>query len=400
MLRLIIFLLFLIASVWFGIAILKHPGYLLVVYQPWMVQMPLWFALVATLIFIGLFYLLINGVDRLQFFWFRVKNWLRIRREHKSYSKTQHGLALLVEGRFSKAEKLLLAGVNQTVEPLINYLGAAKAAQEQGALDRRDAYIQKAHQVAPHADLAIGLTQAELEIEQDQLERAAATLQRLREASPRHPRVLKLLEKVYVRLADWKSLYALLPNLRKAKLLNNEQTEQFEKNIYCEILRAAHPNNLQELSVLWNTIPKSARKNVDVIDAYIRQSLRINSVLVEGSDQVNEIEDLIRSALKHHWQADLVNIYGTLPFSNLNRQLVIVGAWLKTYGQKPELLLVLGKLCVRVQLWGKAKDYFAKCLAMGPNAEAALEYGKLLEQLGETEAAMQIYRDGLADLKA
>ena len=43
--RLIILLLFLVLSVWFGLTFLRHPGYMLVVYQPWMVQMPLWFAL-------------------------------------------------------------------------------------------------------------------------------------------------------------------------------------------------------------------------------------------------------------------------------------------------------------------------------------------------------------------
>ena len=148
--RLILFLLFLIVSVLFGLEVIRHPGYLLLVYQPWMVQMPLWFALLSALVILGLFYILITSVDRVQFVWFRLKNWLRFRREHKAYSKTQHGLALLVEGRWKKAERFLLAGVNESIDTLINYLGAAQAAQEQGALDRRDHYIQKAHSVAPH----------------------------------------------------------------------------------------------------------------------------------------------------------------------------------------------------------------------------------------------------------
>ena len=77
--RLIIFLLLLIASVWLGLEIIWHPGYLLVVYQPWMVQMPLWFALLSVIIFLVLFYLLIDSIDRLQFLWYRLKNWLHSR---------------------------------------------------------------------------------------------------------------------------------------------------------------------------------------------------------------------------------------------------------------------------------------------------------------------------------
>lgn len=388
--RLILFLILLVASVWAGILLARHPGFLFIAYQPWMVQMPLWFAVLALFIVFALFYFCIHFVDLFHFWWFRFKNWLRFRREHKSYSKTQHGLSLLIEGRWKKAERLLLAGVNQTLEPLMNYLGAAKAAQEQGAFARRDSYIQKAYEVAPHDDLAIGLTQAELQFEQDQLEQAAATLNRLRESSPRHPRVLRLLEKVYVRLADWNHLQALLPALRKAKLLNAEQTEQFEKNLYCEKLRANPAKNVEELHQVWNEMPRAMRKNPAVVCEYVKQLARFSDT--------KEMEELMRKTLKNHWQPELVNLYGSLPFTNLNRQLVIAGAWLKVYGPQPELLLLLGKLCMQVQLWGKAKDYFEKCLAQGPNAEASLEYGKLLEQLGEPDQAMQKYRDGLAQL--
>src|SRR5579862_7546047 len=140
--RLFLFLLFLIVSVWFGLTVVRHPGFLFIVYQPWMVQMPIWFALLGLFILFGLFYLFITGIDRIYFLWFRMKNWLRFRREHRSYSKTQHGLALLIEGRWQKAERLLLGGVNQSIDPLMNYLGAAKAAHELGAYDRRDKYIQ------------------------------------------------------------------------------------------------------------------------------------------------------------------------------------------------------------------------------------------------------------------
>lgn len=387
MLRLIIVLIFLVASVWLGLAIIQHPGYLLVAYQPWMLQMPLWFAVLALLVFLSIFYIFVISIDRIQFWWFRIKNWLRIRREHKSYSKTQHGLALLIEGRWVKAEKLLLAGVNQSVEPLMNYLGAAKAAQEQGAYDRRDHYIQKAYQAAPDAQLAIGLTQADLELRHDQLEQAAATLNQLRQKSPRHPRVLTLLERVYARLGEWKALYALLPSMRKAKMLNAEQMAQFEKNINIEMLNTSAYASFAEIQKMWNDMPRATRKNPDVVCAYVKQLVRFNENILA--------EELIRKTLKLNWQAELVAIYSKLPLNHSNRQLVIVGAWLKAYGPQPELLLLLGQLCVRLQLWGKAKDYFEKCLALGPNPAAALAYGQLLEQLGESEEAMTVYRDGL-----
>jgi len=396
--RLIILLVILVASVWFGIEIVRHPGFLLIVYQPWLVQMPFWFAVVSLIFIFGFLYFLINSIDRVAFLWFRLKNWLHIRREHQSYSKTQLGLTALIEGRWKKAEKFLLNGVNQSIEPLINYLAAAKSAHEQHAYDRRDNYIQKAYQVAPKEDLAIGLVQAELELKQDKLEQATATLNHLRQSSPRHPQVLKILEKVYVRLADWKNLQSLLPSMRKAKILTSEEYEVFEKNIYCEIFRASSTKRLSDIRLIWDGMPRYLRKNPDVVCAYVTQLSHHASVT--GTETTKEMEELIRKIVKHDWSAELVKIYGTLSLNNLNRQLVIVGAWLKMYGQRPELLLLLGKLCVRLQLWGKAKDYFTKCLAQGPNAEASLEYGKLLEHLNEPDEAVQIYRDGLMRLSS
>ncbi len=394
---LIVFLLFLIFSVWLGLEAVRHPGYLLLVYHHWMIQMPLWFVFVSLIAVFILFYIVIDSIDRFQFFWYRIKSWFHRRQERQSYSKTQMGLAFLIEGRWKKAEKFLLAGASQSFEPLMNYLAAAKAAHEQNADDRADSYIQKAYRVAPRANLAIGLTQAALQLKQHQYEQAIATLTHLQQSYPRHPRVLKLLEKAYVHLSDWQQLQALLPALRKSKVLTSEQSQQFEKNIYCEILRASANKSLSDLRQVWDHVPRYMRKNPDVIYEYVKQLSP--HVAITGSDTSKEIEDLVRQVLKHTWYPSLVKIYGTLPFNQLNRQLVIVGAWLKTYGQQPELLLVLGKLCAKVQLWGKAKDYFEKCLAMGPNSDASLQYGKLLEQLGETDQAMQVYRKGLANVE-
>jgi HemY protein len=75
-----------------------------------------------------------------------------------------------------------------------------------------------------------------------------------------------------------------------------------------------------------------------------------------------------------------------------------VGEWQQLHGEQPELLLVLAKLCNRAQLWGKAKDYFDRCLAQCSQPDTVLAYGQLLERLGEYEKALQIYREGLASL--
>lgn len=393
MLRLIFFLIFLVASVWVGIEVVRHPGFLFISYQPWMIQMPLWFALLSFITFVILFYFLITSVDKIGFAWYRFKNWLSIRREHKSYSKTQLGMTALIEGRWKKAEKLLIDGIDQSHEPLMNYLSAAKAAHAQGAFDRRDHYLQKSYEVAPKAELAVGLTQADLEYNQEKFEQAAATLNHLRECSPRHPEVIKKLEKVYVRLGDWKHLQQLLPAMRKTKIVTPREYELFEKNIYCELFNHADNHRLSQIREMWQQMPRYLRKNPAVVEAYVKQLAK--HAPITGIETTKEIEELIRQVLKHTWSPTLARLYGTLSFQNWDKQLIIVSAWVKMYGQQPELSLLLGKICARLQLWGRAKEYFSRCMVQGFQVEAALEYGKLLEQLGDKEEAVRIYKEGL-----
>src|SRR5690606_28138567 len=164
----------------------------------------------------------------------------------------------------------------------------------------------------------------------------AATLNQLLKKSPRHPGVLRLLEKVYVRSANWLGLQGILPTMRKARILTAEQFDQFEINVACEILRN-DSKTLEAAEKTWASLSRGVRKNPNVIATYVQRLV----VLRRPTDHVinGEIEELIRRALKYDYQPELVKIYGTLPFDDLNKQLVTVTAWLKIYGAKPELLL-------------------------------------------------------------
>lgn len=390
--RLFILLVFLVASVWLGLTVIKHPGYLFIYTQPWMVQMPLWFAFMSLLIIFGLFFVLVDSIDRIQFLWYRMKNWFKYRREQKSYSKTQQGLSLLIQNDWYKAERLLIQGAESASEPLINYLAAAEAAQKQEQFDKRDKYLRHAYQVAPHADLAIGITQAELQLEHNQLEQASATLNRLRQQHPRHIKVLRLLVDVYTKLSDWQSLQDIMYDIRRAKAYTQEELQKLEVRLASHLLMRAGAHNQEQLNRVWNDLPKTVRRDVAVIHVYCQQ-------LVSFGDEA-DAKDIIRRTLKSVWSDDLVKLYSTFHFDNLNKQLVLGAAWLKAHGAHAELLLFLGKICVQVQLWGKAKDYFSKCLELGPNKEALLAYGRLLTQLGESDKALEQYQETLQEMNA
>jgi HemY protein len=53
---------------------------------------------------------------------------------------------------------------------------------------------------------------------------------------------------------------------------------------------------------------------------------------------------------------------------------------------------------MRNEIWGKARSYLENAIANGAAPEAYAELGHLLEQLGEHEAAREVYRKGLRSL--
>ena len=67
------------------------------------------------------------------------------------------------------------------------------------------------------ADIAVGVVQAELQLDADQKEQALATLQHLREVSPKHPYVLQLLQNLYSEMNQWQGRARCLTRSKKTQ---------------------------------------------------------------------------------------------------------------------------------------------------------------------------------------
>jgi HemY protein len=386
--RFIVFLIIFVASILLGWKIAEDPGFAFFSYKQWSAQMPLWFAGLSLIIIFYLGYLILRLLDGVDFSLYRWRNWRKWRRKYQSYSKTNRGLVELIEGNWANAEYYLLAGIAQSDAPLLNYLGAAKAANERHEFEKRDAYLRKAHDIAPHSEVAIGLTQAQLQLSHGEIEHAHATLTRLRTIAPKQKAVLKLLERVYVHLADWPELLNLLPTLRKQKMISADEMQIFERKVYLEMLNTPDTKIATDIERIWESIPKKIRLETSVLSGYVKQMLPY-------PEKADQLDALINAALKKNWDSELVRLYGLLKMSDPVKQLAKAEKWLKEYPDQSVLYLTLGRLSIRCQLWGKARSYLENSLKMSPLPETYAEYARLLDQLGDQKAAMQSYRDGL-----
>jgi HemY protein len=388
--RFIFFLVVLFFSVFIGLKVAEDPGYVIFAYRHWTVEMPFWFAVVSAIIVLVVFYFILRFFDAVDSTWINWKKWLWLRRKHKAYSKTNRGLIELIEANWKSAENDLMSGVDQSDAPLINFLAAAKAAHEQHAYERRDAYLRKAYDLSPQTHVAVGLMQAQLQLDQGKLEQALATLNQLRQQAPKQALVLKLLERVYIRLGDWSNLLKLIPSLRKARLITQEQMIMLECKTYQELLQAASRfNTYNAIKDVWRTIPKKLQKNPELVNSYVKQ-------LTRYPEAIPEIDELITKTLKISWQPQLVSVYGMLKTTDSTHQLKVAEGWLKQYGPQAVLYLTLARLSTRCQLWGKAKLYFDESLKLEMLPGTYAEYGNLLAQLDESKAALKTYREGLS----
>lgn len=391
MVKFFITLLFLVIAVLLAVLFVQDdPGFVLVKYGTYSLETSLAFGVVAVAV-IGL---LIQLVFRILLWFLRLprvmKKQAEIRRVEKSRRLLNQGLIDLAEGRFEQSENNLVKLIDYAENPLLNYLAAARAAQQLGKHDQRDSYIKQAHEARPEAEIAIGVTQAELQLASDQTERALATLNLLRTVAPKHDYVLKLLVKVYSQMQEWSLLCELLPEVRRKKLFSEKRLESYEINAFNGCLDQAATGDGDALEKVWSKLPKGYQTKADLI-------LHYTSLLTRHHKDSDVVSRIIVKSINQQWNNQLVDYYGRLEVKDTTAQLTTAESWLKDYGSNESLLLALGRICIRLKLWGKAQSYLEASIGSRPNAESCLELANLLnrEELNEREKACAYYQQGL-----
>jgi len=383
---LLLFFVFLLLGVGLAVVFRDHNGYVLLAYEQWQVETSLVFFVVALLVgfwaLLLLWRLLSAGVLLPQ----TVRRWRAARLERKAKKALNIGLVRMLEGRWAEAEDELARLAERGGSPLVHYLMAARVAQQRGAVASRDRYLEKAAACRDSSELAVLLTQAELQMQQSQPAEALATLSRLRQLDPSHPRVLELMVSLCRDLEEWHLLKDVLPAAAKAGVLDRKRLQALTVEVWAHVLHDTEAD-AERLTAAWRQVPRHARDEPDLALAY---ACRLHDA---GAD--DPAADHVRRVLKKAWHPELAMLFGELHTEDKTAQLASVEEWLKEYGDEPELLLVAGRLCLRNRLWGRARSYFESSLKGQARPEVWLELGRLFEEIEEADEARRVYRQGL-----
>ena len=385
--RLIVLFLILIAAgaLAVGAFVYIDAGYVMLSWENYTVETSLWMFLVLGAIALLAVYialralLVLFGSDR------RFNEWRQRRRSLRARRQTTRGLLALAQGQWRRAERNLTSSAKDSDQPLINYLAAARAAYEQDKSEATDEWLKQASLSTKGSDLAVGITQVQLLQSRHQNEQALAVLISLREKHPRHAYLLKLLVKTLQDLEDWVALNELLPTLRKATKIPDEELRKLERNVALQLLdRARHANGGQGLTATFDGLGRDVRYTSDVMKSYV-------DLLLE-TEQEEKAEEALREGLKHVWHDELVEIFGRLKGKDASKQLLFAEQQLKERPNDPLLLLTLGRLALRVNDLEKAREYLQTGLSIRGLAELHAEMGKVMLAEGDETLACEHFQ--------
>jgi len=364
--------------------LLVDPGYVVVAIRGYVVEMSLpafVLLLAATLLALRLLVGLVRARAR-------IGAALAERRRQKARRSLTEGLLELAAGNWRAAEDTLTRFALQGEAPVAHYLAAARAAELQGEHERRDNWLARASESAPDARAPVLITQAEFQIKHKQLEAALSTLEQLEASGEQNPRGLLLLARVYRQTGQWQKLRELEPKLRSLRNVRPGTLEEIIAQIHFDRLRELTASgDATLLEPVWRDVPKSLARRPDLVVAYARAAMACRR------------HDLAEKALRHlidrQWDEQAVLAYGDLELKEPLRPLETAEGWLRDRREDPALLLSCGKLCVRAELYGKARSYLETSLAIRPRLETYQVLAHLMEQLGERDRAIRALGDAL-----
>ncbi|MFQ1847224.1 heme biosynthesis HemY N-terminal domain-containing protein [Aeromonas veronii] len=382
MIRIIILVAVMVAGLIFGPQASGNKGYVLIALGNYTIESSVTSAVILAVLFYGALLIVEWLLGRVFGLRRKTLGWYGSRRRRKANQQTVAATLAMAEGHYSQAEKLLIKGASNSDTPLLNYLSAAKAAQARGDDARRDQYLQKAQEENPKAELALTLTQTQLQIEQGQYDTALAMLESVYALNPRHPMVLDQLRQVHLARQDWSALCDLIPTLHKVGKLTPKQEEDLLQQVWSGRLQQA-AGSLETLKAVWQDLPRKLRLEPELLACYgdlLRQL---------GAD--GEAATLWQEALR---KQPMPQLLARLPKLKLDSYQPLLALLQKQQGQ-PDVDTALAQLYLLAGQLDDAQKLLEQEVERAPSAAAYYALGQLMDKRRLTNKANEYYRQAL-----
>ena len=353
----------------------QNTGYVLVALPGHRIELSLNFALVLLVLGFASGYflvrLLVTAIELPR----RVLRFRAARRRETAHGTLVEALREFFAGRYAKAEKAVNRAVALGEAGDLGAIIAARAAHELREPGRRDAYLAHLTTDPARPDAAAAISTAQMLLDERRPEDALAALAML---PNKHTAALRLELRARQRIGQWEQVPALIDLLEKRNVFSVEQADAERRHAWRQLIQRKSGDAL-ELAATWKRVP----------DRYCRDTAVAGAAAVAflGLGQHAEAVAIIERSLDREWDSGLAALYGDCGGADVLRQIEHAERWLKAHRTDAALLLALGRLCARQQLWGKAQSYLEASVALEPTYAAHLELAQLHQRLERGEAA-------------
>ncbi|MDD5175364.1 MAG: heme biosynthesis HemY N-terminal domain-containing protein [Sterolibacterium sp.] len=371
-------------AVGLALAARYNDGYALLVLPPWRVELSLNLLILLQLAGFALFYLILRTVSHILGLPQAVRNYRARRRQEQAERTVGDAIRFSFEGRYGHALKSAASAHRAGYDPALTALMAARAAHALRDDEREAEWLARAVQhendTSRNARL---MTEATLHLEEFRYAEVISTLDLLAAGGQRHIAALRLALRARRALGDWREVLRLVRQLEKYRALNAEQAGPLRLSAYQEILRSLGLD-AGALINYWREIPAAERH-------MSRLAGEAAGLLIAAGDCQNA-QRIVEDALEEAWDSSLLAIYAECRDGDVLGRIAQAEDWLKQHPRDAQLLLMLGRLCRRQQLWGKAESYLEASLSIEPTRAAHIELADLLDGLEHPDQANQHYR--------
>jgi len=357
----------------------KNPGYVLVVFPPYRIELSL---TLFALIFLALLALTYFSL-RLANAALRLPNYVRTYREQRALSlgraAMMEALTAFFEGRYAAAEKAAVRAMESGEKSGINPIIAARSAHELREFDKRDSYLASTAGKSVGENTMRLIAQTEFMLDQKQPQLALDSLKELSTAGMhKHIGALQLELKAQQQARNWDGVLTVLTQLEKRSAIDEMVATQMRQQAWLEKLRS-QTLDLNTMQTLWKTIPQEFRQRPKIAALAASNFIKLKDC--------KSARQLLTDSLNAQWDSELVGLYGDCQGDSAVSQIEQAEKWLKLHSDDASLLLALGKLCLHQSLWGKAQSYLDASISLMPSREAYTALAQLAEKLHKSDDA-------------
>lgn len=353
--------------------LMKNPGSISVEFAGYIIEMRVITAVVLLAVSIFIFWLIVYFLRLPK----KAVTSFTSTRSRKSFAK---GLLALSEGKWKRAEKLLVISTKNSPTPELGFMAAARAAVAQNNIPQAFMYLDDAEANTDNP-LTVDLTRCELWIKTGKDKLALNLLNRILKSYPNNPRALHLITQASQNAEQWQRLREVLPKAKKLAIISDEKILQLTQHSIEQQLNFAE--STMELQSTWDSLNKKQKLEYNYIQAFAENGLKLG--------MFEQVATLTEKTLSKNFSDPLLTIWGQLTISN-DDKIKKAEKWLKKHPDNPELLKILGKLCLENKLWGKAQSYLQKSLDINPDQETFKLMASYFDNIGEPENALEAYR--------